>query len=78
MAARELDRNGRYKKDYLEHHNPYLKWSEEKFIRKYRLSKARVQEIARDFGPYSRTKGTKVGGGLSYIEQVSNSLISCR
>ena len=68
-----LDRNGRKRKVYLARHNPYRKWSEGRFVRKYRLSKKRVKKISKRFGAWSdRTQGSKVGGGLSYIEQVSD------
>ena len=68
----DLDRNGRQRKIYLDRHNPFRKWSEGRFIRRYRLTKKRVKKISKDFGAWTdRTKGTRTGGGLSYIEQVS-------
>lgn len=73
----QLDRNGRKRKVYLERHNPFRKWSEGRFVRKYRLSKKRVKKISKEYGAWTeRTKGSRVGGGLSFIEQVS--ILPCR
>ena len=66
----ELDRSGRYKKIYRAKVNPRVEWRDEHFIKKYRLSKERIEEISVDFAPWSRTDGTPVGGGQSHFEQV--------
>ena len=66
----DLDRNGRYRKVYQERIDPEYRWRPEHFIARYRLSVERVRDIAEDFGPYSRTDGSDVGGGLSYFQQV--------
>ena len=65
-----LDRGGRYKKVYKDHVDPLKEWREEHFVKRYRLSKARISQLAVDFSPWSRTDGTSVGGGLSYSQQV--------
>ena len=67
----ELDRGGRYHKVYKVHVQPDKEWREEHFTKRYRLGKDRVTDIALDFGPYSRTDGTCLGGGLSHFQQVS-------
>ena len=65
-----LDRGGRYTKVYKDHVNPFTEWREEHFVKRYRLSKERVAQLAEDFGPWSTTDGSSIGGGLSYGQQV--------
>ena len=70
--AQVRDRIGRLRKEYLPRHDPVLKWRDEKFIAKYRLSRDRVKILGREFSEsgFSRNKGTNVGGGLSHTQQV--------
>ena len=68
----DLDRGGRYRKVYKDHVNPLTEWRDEHFIKRYRISKERIQQLSREFQPWSRTAGTDVGGGLSYAQQVCN------
>ena len=66
----ELDRGGRYKKVYKDHVDPFTEWREEHFVKRYRLGKERVAQLAVDYAPWSRTDGTSIGGGLSFQQQV--------
>ena len=65
-----LDRGGRYKKVYKQHVDPFTEWRDEHFIKRYRLGKPRVEQLAADYAPWSRTDGTATGGGLSFVQQV--------
>ena len=53
----------------------FTKWRDADFVAKYRLCKPRVKRLARQFAAYSRTAGTKVGGGISHFQQVGANLI---
>ena len=74
----DLDCAGRYRKVYRAHVEPDLQWREEHFVKRYRLSKERMNDISIDFGPWSRTDGSNIGGGQSFFQQVNKTFLSLK
>ena len=64
------DRRGYFKKEYKPRIHPAKHWREDKFKARYRLSRERVLLLSQQYGEHARTKGTKIGGGLSHFDQV--------
>lgn len=74
MAARRERR----RKTYYTRVNPMLRYDDQKFIERYRVSKDIVIEISAKFAVsgYCSTKQSPRGGGLSIEERVS-SVFTC-
>lgn len=71
MAARRRTR------EFYERVNPLVRFErEEKFRRRYRLTKNTVRELAAEFGQtLFATRGYQSGGGLTHEERVTKIFI---
>ena len=70
MAERDV--LGRLRREYYERIHPFERYTDAKFIARYRINKVLAAELADEFGQSDfATRGTLSGGGLSHHDQVS-------
>ena len=74
-----MDRHrARRKRTFFKHINPLERFDDDKFIRRYRIDKQSVREMAQNFGQsgFCSTRGDTRGAGLTVEERVCTYAIS--